>query len=123
MNIAAEPVELGDGDRAMLPILAGLFQGGVEFGAAIECVGAFSRLDLDMLGDDIEALGGGGPRDGRALGVNAEPAAALLALKAGDKNMLFKAGAIKSGERPSSSSAPRRLRTPQAEARRSYPGF
>ena len=43
-----EPVELGDGDRARLPVAAGLGQGGGELRAAVERVGALARLDLDV---------------------------------------------------------------------------
>ena len=78
MHVAREPIELGDGDgRLALP--AGLGQCGGELRAAIERVGALARLDLDELGDDLEPLGLGEPGDGGALGVNAEPGAALLA--------------------------------------------
>ncbi len=79
MNVAAEPVELGDDDRARLPVAAGLGEGLGELRAALEGVRALARLDLDMLGDDPEPLGLGEPGHGGALGVNAEPAAALLA--------------------------------------------
>jgi hypothetical protein len=68
-DIATEPIELGDGDRAMLPISASFGQGGAELRATIERVRALPRLDLDMLGDDIEVLGLGEPGDGGALGV------------------------------------------------------
>ena len=72
MHIAREPVELCYGDGARLPVAAGASQGGGELRAAVERVGALARLDLDMLGDDLEALGGGEPGDGSALRVTAE---------------------------------------------------
>src|SRR5271166_583807 len=78
-DIAAEPIELGDGDWTEFPMPASCGQGGGELRAAIERVRALARLDLDMLGDDLKVLGLGEAGDGGALGVNAEPRAALLA--------------------------------------------
>jgi len=57
MNVAAEPVELGDSDRASLPVAAGFSKGGDELWPAIERVGVFPCLDLDVLRDDLEPLG------------------------------------------------------------------
>ena len=48
----------------MLPVLAGFGQGGGQLRAAIERVRPLARLDLDMLGDDLEALGLGETGDG-----------------------------------------------------------
>jgi len=79
MHVAREPVELGDGDRAPLSVAAGDSQGGSELRAAVERVGTLACLDLDMLGDDFEALGLGEAGDGGSLSVNAKPRAALLA--------------------------------------------
>ena len=79
MNVAAEPVELGDDDRARLPVAAGLGEGGTKLRAALERVRPLARLDLRELADDPKALGLGEPGDGGALGVNAKPRAALLA--------------------------------------------
>ena len=73
MHVARKPIQLRDGDGARPSVAAGLSEGGGEFRAALEGVRAFARLDLDMLGDDLEALGLGEPGDGRALGVNAKP--------------------------------------------------
>ncbi len=78
MNVTREPVELGDGDRARLPVAAGASQGGGELRAAVERIGALARLDLSELGGDLEALGLGEAGDGGALGVEPEPRAALL---------------------------------------------
>ena len=71
--VAAEPVELGDDDRARLPVAAGLGEGLGELRAALEGVRALARLNFSELGDDLEPLGLGEPGDGGALGVNAEP--------------------------------------------------
>ena len=38
MHVARQPVELGDGDRRSLAVLACLGQRGDELGAAVECV-------------------------------------------------------------------------------------
>ena len=54
MHVAAKPIELGDRDRATLPMAAGFGQGGGELRAAIQGVRAFARLDLDMLADDLD---------------------------------------------------------------------
>ena len=59
----------------MLPMPASLGQGAGELWAAIERVGPLARLDLDMLGDYLEALGLGEPGDGGALSVIPEPRA------------------------------------------------
>jgi hypothetical protein len=56
----------------MLPMPASCGQGGDELRAAFERVCAFARLDLDMLGDDLEALGLGKAGDGGPLGVSDE---------------------------------------------------
>src|SRR5271165_4337076 len=79
VNVTREPVELSDGDGAMLPVATGFGQCGSELRAAVERVRTLARLDLDMLGDDLEALGLGEADDGGTLGVDAKPRAALLA--------------------------------------------
>ena len=56
----------------------GLGQGGGELRAAIEGVGALARLDLDMLGDDLKALGVGEAGDGLALRLGDLPCPAVL---------------------------------------------
>ena len=56
MHVARKPIEFGDGDRARPSIAAGLGEGGGELRAALERVDGLARLDLDMLGDDLEAF-------------------------------------------------------------------
>jgi hypothetical protein len=72
-NVTGQPIELRDDHGAGLAMTAGLGQRGGELRATIERVRALPRLDLDMLGDDFEALGLGEPGDGGALRLNAEP--------------------------------------------------
>jgi hypothetical protein len=76
MHLPRQPVELGDSDRAGPSVAAGFGQGGGELRAAIERVRALARLDLNMLGDELEPLGLGESGDGSPLGINAEPGAA-----------------------------------------------
>ena len=45
----------------------------LELGPAIEGVGALARFDLDMLSDDLEALGLREADDRRALRLNCPP--------------------------------------------------
>ena len=66
MNVPAEAIELGNRDGAF-PVTAGLGEPGGELGAALDRVRAFAGLDLNELGDDFEALGGGESSDGGAL--------------------------------------------------------
>ena len=65
MNVAAEPVQLGDRDRALETL--GLGQRGSQLRAAIERVGTFAGLDLDELTGQLEALGLGKPGNRLAL--------------------------------------------------------
>jgi hypothetical protein len=78
-DIATQPIELCDHDRALLPVSARFGQGGAKLRAAVERVGALARLDLSELGGDLEALSLGEAGDGGALGVEPEPRAALFA--------------------------------------------
>ena len=64
VHVAAEPVELGDRDRRAPALAAGLGERVTEFRAPLERVSALARFDLDMLGDDLEALGLGESDDG-----------------------------------------------------------
>ena len=73
MHVARKPIELRDGDGARPSVAAGLGEGGGEFRAALEGVRALARLDLDMLGDDLEPFGLGEPGHGATLSVNAKP--------------------------------------------------
>jgi hypothetical protein len=57
MHVARQAIELGD-DYRDLP-LAGAGEGGGELRAAFDCVGALAGVDLNMFGDDLEALRGG----------------------------------------------------------------
>jgi len=75
-DIAAEPVELGDGDLTLG--LLRRFQCGLQFGPTIQCIAAFAGLDLCELGDDLEAFSGGKRLDSRALAFQAEAGTALL---------------------------------------------
>ena len=75
-DVAAEPVELGDGDLT-LGLLRRL-QRRLQFGPAVECVAALAGLDLGELGDDLEAFGRGERGDGGALRLQAEAGTALL---------------------------------------------
>ena len=59
-------MELRDDDRAFC--LAGLPQRRGENRPAIERIGALARLDLDMLGDQIDPLRLGETLNGGALG-------------------------------------------------------
>jgi hypothetical protein len=71
MNVAAEPVEVGDDDRAGLVDLPGGLERGGELGTAVERVGTLAGLDLGEAMDDVEPLLGGEPGDGLALGFEA----------------------------------------------------
>ena len=75
-DVAAQPVELGDGDLA-LGLLRRL-QRGLQLRPAVERIGALAGLDLGELGDDLEAFGLGEGGDGLALRFEAEAGAALL---------------------------------------------
>lgn len=55
VNVAAEPVQLGDRDRALA--MLGLSQRGSQLRAACKRVGTFAGLDLDELTGQLEALG------------------------------------------------------------------
>jgi hypothetical protein len=71
-HVTAQAIQLRDDDRGL--VAAGLGERGGELRAAIERVGTLARLNLDMFGDDLEALGLGEARDGLALTLKAEPA-------------------------------------------------
>jgi hypothetical protein len=63
MHVAAEPVELGDDDRAGLVDLPGGLERGGELGPAVERVGTLAGLDL---GEAVNECGSPlGPRTGR----------------------------------------------------------
>jgi hypothetical protein len=74
-HIAAEPVELGDDDRAFE--LARLVEGYPQLGAQIQGVVALARLDLDMLASELELLGFSEAPDRLALSVEAQSRTAL----------------------------------------------
>jgi hypothetical protein len=74
-NVAGEAIELGDDDRAFAG-LAGC-QRRSELWSPFQGVGALAGLDLRELGDQRVALGLGEPGDCCALGLDAEPRAAL----------------------------------------------
>ena len=61
-----------------LPTLRSRLEGCGELRPAIERVGAFAGLDLDVFGDDCDVLCLGEARDGFALGFNSEARAVLL---------------------------------------------
>ena len=62
-HIAREAVELGDNYRALC--LARASKSRRQLGPAVERIGALSRLDLDMLANDLDPLGLREPLDGR----------------------------------------------------------
>ncbi len=74
--VSAQPVQFRDDDGALEA--AGLGEGGGELWAALKSVGTLASLNLDMLGDDLEALDGGETGNGLALSLKAEAALALL---------------------------------------------
>ena len=73
MNVAAQPVQFADADRAGLAVGPRLGERRLELGPAIEGVGALARFDLDMLSDDLEALGLREADDRRALRLDPQP--------------------------------------------------
>jgi hypothetical protein len=54
VNVAAEPVQLGDRDLALEFLGSG--EGGLELRATVECVGAFAGLDLNELSGQLKAF-------------------------------------------------------------------
>jgi hypothetical protein len=50
----------------------------------IQCVGALATLDLDVLGDDFEILGGGEPGERLALRLEPYPALSIIDRLAAD---------------------------------------
>jgi hypothetical protein len=79
VDVAAQPVELGYGDRRRPALPAGRGERITEFRATIERIGALAALDLDKLVGDLEALGFGEATNRSALGVESESGSALLA--------------------------------------------
>ncbi len=75
MNVATEPVQLGDRDRAFA--MLGLSQCRSQLRAAFKRVGTFAGLDLDELTGQLEALRLGEPGNGLTLGFQSEARAAL----------------------------------------------
>jgi hypothetical protein len=65
MHVAGQAIELCDDHRAL--DLSRLRKRGRKFRAAIERISALARLDLDMLGDQIDSLRLGEALDGGAL--------------------------------------------------------
>jgi hypothetical protein len=59
MHVAAQPIELCDGDGAFLA--TGLFQCGGELRPAIEGIGSLPGFDLREGGCDRKAVGGSKP--------------------------------------------------------------
>ena len=86
MDVSAEAIELGNRDRA-LAMTAGLGGRGGELRTALDRIRAFAGFDLNELDDDLVTLGGGEPGDGRALGIDPETRAALLASADPDHRM------------------------------------
>jgi hypothetical protein len=80
VNVAAQPVELGDDDRALLVELAGGLDVGGELGAPVQRVRPLAGIYLDKAFDDLEPLPGGELVDGGDLGFEAEAGAALPAV-------------------------------------------
>jgi uncharacterized protein with von Willebrand factor type A (vWA) domain len=75
VNVAAEPVQLGDRDRALA--MLGLSQRGSQLRAASKRVGTLAGLDLDELTGQLEALGLGEPGNGLALRFQSEAGSPL----------------------------------------------
>ena len=75
MNVAAEPVQLGDRNRAFA--LLGLSQRGSQLRAALKRVGTFAGLNLNELTGQLEALDLGEPGNGLALRFQSEAGATL----------------------------------------------
>ena len=76
VNVAREPVELGDRHRASLPAAIG--QSGGELRTPVEGVGALAGLDLDVFPADLETLGFGKASQRMPLGLYAQSRAPLL---------------------------------------------
>jgi hypothetical protein len=76
VHVTGQAIELGDDDRA-LGFSRSCERSG-KFRAAVQRIGAFAGLDLDVLADEIDSFGLGKPLNGRSLCINAEPAFALL---------------------------------------------
>ncbi len=70
-DVAREPVELGDDDRAFAGATGGQSRG--ELGPPIQRVRALACLDLDELGGELESLGLRKALDGYFLGFDSEP--------------------------------------------------
>jgi hypothetical protein len=70
MNVAAKPVQLGDGNGA-LELLRGC-ESGLELRAAVDSVGALAGLNLHELADQLQALILGELPERLALGFDAE---------------------------------------------------
>src|SRR5262249_26286009 len=75
-HVAAQPIQLGDDDRALAS--SGIGQRGGKPRPAIKRVGAFAGLDLGKFGGDGKALATGKLRVRRTLRLKAEAGAALL---------------------------------------------
>jgi hypothetical protein len=75
MYVAGQPIELGYDGGALT--LAGLGERRRKLRATIQSIRALARLDLDVLGDDLKALGLRELRQRRALRLEPEPRPAL----------------------------------------------
>ena len=76
MDVARQPVELRDGDRGSRA--RALWPARRRAGVPVQRVASLAALDLDELGRDLEALGGGEPGDGLALRLDPKTGAPLL---------------------------------------------
>ena len=74
-DVAGEPVELGDDDRAFCR--AGHFEGGGELWASIQGIGALAAFYLDELAQQGDAFRFSEAGDGGALCIDAEAGASL----------------------------------------------
>jgi hypothetical protein len=87
MDVAAEPIELGNEDRAFC--FSRPRQCGGELWPTVQSVGTFARLDLDMLGNYLDPLRIGEPLDCGSLGLDPQSA---LALPGGGNRFKFARG-------------------------------
>ena len=76
MNVPAEPVELGDGDGAL--VATGFGESGGELGTLGEGVMPLAGFHFHEFGEDGEAFSLGEPGEGFPLGLDAQTALALL---------------------------------------------
>jgi hypothetical protein len=75
MNIAAQPVQLGNRNRALAS--AGVRERSGKLWSPVEGVGTFTRLNLSVLANDVKAFRSGETSKGLSLSFQAQPGSAL----------------------------------------------